>query len=105
MAEKLHRQQAEPVDQSAGGIHGKSRLTSSTMDSKANLDSPQNPLFLGVLAAVLISSLAFLEIVVANKASITQHGAEGPGALQVSIKASIVVFDLGGLQSLAAAEP
>ena len=63
------------------------------------------PFFLGVLAAVLISSLAFLEIVVANKASITQHGAEGPGALQVSIKASIVVFDLGGLQSLAAAEP
>ena len=40
-----------------------------------------------------------------NKASIDQHGAEGPDALQVLIKDPMILPDLGGLRSLAAAEP
>ena len=40
-----------------------------------------------------------------NKAPLGQHGAEGLDALQVPIKAPMAVSDLGGLQSLAAAEP
>jgi len=40
-----------------------------------------------------------------KKAPIGQYGAEGPDALQALIKAPIVVSDLGGLRSLAAAEP
>jgi len=40
-----------------------------------------------------------------NKAPLGLHGAGGPDALQVPIKAPMAVSDLGGLQSLAAAEP
>ena len=40
-----------------------------------------------------------------NETRLDQRGAEGPDALQVLIKAPMIVSDLGGLQSLAAAEP
>jgi hypothetical protein len=44
-AEKLRGQQTEPVVESTGGIRATNRLTSSTMDPKANLYSPQTPFF------------------------------------------------------------
>src|SRR5215510_4074022 len=44
-------------------------------------------------------------LVATNKACTDQHGAEGPDALQISFNAPMVLPDLGGLRSLAAADP
>ena len=38
---QLREQQTEPVVESTGGIRATNRMTSSTMDSKANLDPPR----------------------------------------------------------------
>ena len=47
-AEKLRGQQAKPIVKSTGGIRATNRLTSSTMDSKSNLDSPQTPFLMPI---------------------------------------------------------
>ena len=58
---------------------------------------PRNPTELSTLDAYLLATR--------QSPPFVQYGAEGPDALQVLIKAAMVLPDLGGLQSLAAAEP
>ena len=52
------RFQKYPVVESAGGIRATNRLTSSTMDSKANLDSPQTPFLMPIWLPVNSSDVS-----------------------------------------------